>query len=93
MVVAMIASLAVPVIALVEEMARVNNLARVLVISTKLQDDPAVPESVRGLAGVLAQNSAAFESPVGTMLAGTTSFVTLAVMLWMTRPNILTPRS
>ena len=87
MVAAMLASLAVPVIAFVEEMGRVRDLARVLAISAKIRDDPQMPEHTRGMAADLSGLSGAFEMPVGTMAAGFVAFVLLGVALGMTRPK------
>lgn len=83
----MLASLAVPVIAFVEEMGRVRDLARVLAISAKIRDDLQMPEHARQMAEHLSGLSGAFEVPIRTMAAGSVSFVLLGVVLWMTRPK------
>lgn len=83
----MLASLAVPVIAFVEEMGRVRDLARVIAISAKIRVDPQMPEHARQMDEHLSGLSGAFELPIGTMSAGFVSFVLLGVALWMTRPK------
>jgi hypothetical protein len=85
MVAAMLASLAVPVIAFVEEMGRVRDLARVIAISAKIRDDPQMPEHARQMAEHLSGLSGAFEMPMVTMTLGALSFALLGVALWMTR--------
>lgn len=85
MVAAMLASLAVPVIAFVESMARVRDHARVIYVTVKLRDEPQVPEHIREMADYLSKHSAAFGPSVGAMVAGTISFVVLGATLWMMR--------